>query len=72
MYQARKISSAHCLILYDKKDEELMANLGFDNDMLRSLDNGKKTLLIGAKELKSQVKRRTLTLCQTCVKNSLM
>ena len=54
--------------LYDKKDEELMANLGFDNDMLRSLDNGKKTLLICAKELKSQVKRRTLTLCQTCLK----
>ena len=38
--------------LYDKKDEELMENLKFNNDMLRSLDDGKKTVIVGSKEFK--------------------
>ena len=54
--------------MYDKKDEDLMRYLAYDNAMLRALDDGRKVVLVGGTEFENRVGKRILRLCETCLK----
>ena len=54
--------------MYDKKDEDLMRYLAYDNAMLRALDDGRKVVLLGGTEFENRVGKRILRLCETCLK----